>query len=660
MTDRVGQQLGNYRITRLLGHGGFADVYLGEHIFLKTPAAVKVLQARLSLHDDLNSFLQEAQTVARLIHPNIVRVLDFGVHEETPYLVMDYAPGGTLRQRHPKDSQLSITTIVPYVKQLAEALHYAHSEKFIHRDIKPENMLIGRRGEILLSDFGIALISQSSRYQGTQDVTGTVAYMAPEQIQGKPVRASDQYALGITVYEWLSGDRPFHGSFTELCVQHMFAPTPPLREKLPTISPEVEQVVMTALAKDAKQRFGSVQAFANALEQASGQASKARPRSVPAPLTQSSSELLTSPSSPPSKPLIPPQGVVTPSTHAPLPAQVPPTQTMTDPPVVAPQLEAKSSSAATAPDTTGGSSPKAPEIKPAAAKPQGADPQFLADAAMAAILREVQEQERKAKLAQQGAAAPKPSTTKPTVSQASATPKPPDVKPTVLQASATPKPPDVKPTVSQASATPKPPDVKPTVLQATASPRVPDIKPPVPQAAASSKAINIWKIGWVQIISIIIGTVIDLVLSRSFISLSPGYGISVYIIVPLFFAALFGPWTGMFIALLGYVVGHYIFNPSSPLFWQFFIGDSAIGFIAGLAFARTHGRYPTFGAAIYATILGILGLIAGITFNLFTFIPSLAMQYLPRDILYNGIYCLILLPILLLIYDRIAHRKKPT
>src|SRR5207237_4226726 len=130
------------------------------------------------------------------------------------FLVISSAPNGTLRHLHPKDTLLPLPTVVNYVKQVADALQHAHDEKLIHRDIKPENMLIGRRNEVLLSDFGIALIAQTSRYQSTQDVIGTVAYMAPEQIQGKPRPASDQYALGIVVYEWLSGDRPFHGSFT--------------------------------------------------------------------------------------------------------------------------------------------------------------------------------------------------------------------------------------------------------------------------------------------------------------------------------------------------------------------------------------------------------------------------------------------------------------
>ena len=267
MADRVGQQLGNYRLIRLLGEGGFAEVYLGEHVHLGTQAAIKVLHTKLT-SDEMEQFRLEARTIAHLEHPHIVRILDFGIEGKTPFLVMSYAPNGTLRQRHPKGAVLPVMTMVSYVKQIADALQYAHDEKLIHRDIKPENMLIGRRNEVLLSDFGIALIAQSSRYQSTQDVLGTVAYMAPEQIQGKPRQASDQYSLGIVIYEWLSGDRPFHGSFIELCTQHAVTPPPPLRQRVPSLSPEVEQVILTALAKDPHQRFDSVQAFATALEKA--------------------------------------------------------------------------------------------------------------------------------------------------------------------------------------------------------------------------------------------------------------------------------------------------------------------------------------------------------------------------------------------------------
>jgi WD40 repeat protein len=267
MVDRAGQQLGNYRIIRLLGEGGFAEVYLGEHLHLGTQAAIKVLHTQLT-SDDMEQFRSEARTIARLEHPNIIRVLDFGIEEKTPYLVMSYAPNGTLRQYHGKGVSLPLATVVSYVKQIADALQYAHDQKIIHRDVKPENMLLGRRHEVLLSDFGIALVNQSSRYQGTHDVVGTVAYMAPEQIQGKPRPASDQYALGVVVYEWITGERPFQGSFTEVAVQHTIATPPSLHEKLPSIPRDVELVVLSALAKAPEQRFANIQAFANALEQA--------------------------------------------------------------------------------------------------------------------------------------------------------------------------------------------------------------------------------------------------------------------------------------------------------------------------------------------------------------------------------------------------------
>src|SRR5438067_3528967 len=247
MADRVGQQLGNYRLVRLLGQGGFAEVYLGEHLHLGTEAAIKLLHTQLA-SEDTDAFRKEARTIAHLVHPHIVRVFDFGIEGETPFLVMDYAPNGTVRTRHPKGVALPLPTILSYVRQVADALQYAHDEHYIHRDIKPENLLIGRRQEILLSDFGIALIAQTSRSQSMQDVAGTASYMAPEQFQGRPRPASDQYALAVMVYEWLTGTCPFHGSFTEIASQHLFMPPPPLQSRTSTIPPAAERVVMTALA----------------------------------------------------------------------------------------------------------------------------------------------------------------------------------------------------------------------------------------------------------------------------------------------------------------------------------------------------------------------------------------------------------------------------
>src|SRR5207244_213194 len=138
----------------------------------------------------------------------------------------------------------------------------------IHRDIKPENLLVGVNHEILLSDFGTALVVETIHNQSLFEMSGTVTYMAPEQIQGKPRPASDQYGLAVVIYEWLTGAPPFRGTFTELFTQHMFTQPLPLREKAPTLPPDVERVIMTALSKDPDKRFSNVKAFANALEQA--------------------------------------------------------------------------------------------------------------------------------------------------------------------------------------------------------------------------------------------------------------------------------------------------------------------------------------------------------------------------------------------------------
>src|SRR5215471_11641043 len=204
MSGREGQQLGNYRLLHLIGRGSIADVYLGEHLHLGTQAAIKVLHAHLT-SEDSEHLHTEARMLARLVHPHIVRTLDFGVEDGIPFLVMEYAPNGTLRQHYPKGTRVPIDAIVSYVKQVAQALHYIHQQKLIHRDIKPENMVLGHNNEVLLSDFGVAIILQSTRSQPTMEAAGTVAYMAPEQLRGKPRPASDQYALAAVVYEWLSG-----------------------------------------------------------------------------------------------------------------------------------------------------------------------------------------------------------------------------------------------------------------------------------------------------------------------------------------------------------------------------------------------------------------------------------------------------------------------
>jgi eukaryotic-like serine/threonine-protein kinase len=271
--DRAGQQFGNYRLVRLLGRGGYADTYLAEHVYLRTPAAVKLLSTQLT-QDGVERFYQESRTIANLNHPNIIRMLDFGSVHDTPYLVMDYAPNGTLRQLHRRGTILSVQMIVPYVRQVAAALQYAHNQHIVHRDVKPENMLLGEDERVLLSDFGSALLQDA---QHKRDVAGTVTYMAPEQIAGRPCPASDQYALGAVVYEWLCGMPPFLGSQVEVAIQQERARPPRLCERISTLPSTVEEVVFIALAKESGQRFANIQAFATALEQAAKDATIIRP-----------------------------------------------------------------------------------------------------------------------------------------------------------------------------------------------------------------------------------------------------------------------------------------------------------------------------------------------------------------------------------------------
>jgi len=150
MIDNIAQQFGNYRLVHPLGVGGFATVYLGEHRYLLTQAAIKVLQMQV-VGNDLERFLAEARTIACLCHPSIVGLLEFGIEDHTPFLVMEYAPYGSLRQRHLRGSRLAPAEIVSYIRQITTGLQYAHDEKLIHRDIKPENLLLGADGNVLLS-----------------------------------------------------------------------------------------------------------------------------------------------------------------------------------------------------------------------------------------------------------------------------------------------------------------------------------------------------------------------------------------------------------------------------------------------------------------------------------------------------------------------------
>lgn len=270
MSEHVAQYIGNYRLLRLIGRGAFAEVYLGKHQYLDVPAAIKILRVQME-PATYEHFRREAHTIAHLQHPHIVRVLDFGLQNQTPYLVMEYISNQTMRSLYPTGTCLPLQHIISYVKQLASALDYAHQQRVIHRDVKPENMLLDANNRVVLSDFGIAVVQRTLDTLSTQNQAGTPVYMAPEQINGKPCPASDQYALAVIVYEWLCGRPPFRGTLFEVYSQHIYQPPPSLRTYQPQITPAIENVVLRALAKEPQQRFASVQDFALALEQAATQ-----------------------------------------------------------------------------------------------------------------------------------------------------------------------------------------------------------------------------------------------------------------------------------------------------------------------------------------------------------------------------------------------------
>lgn len=267
MLDHIGRQFGNYRLTDLLGKGAFAEVYLGQHLYLNKQVAIKVLHDRILVEKGIAQLQQEADILVNLIHPHIVKVLDFSIENTTPYLVMDYIANGTVGKYHGKGTILPLTTIIQYVKQIASALQYAHNEQVIHRGVSTAAIFVGHNQDILLGSFGFSAKLEDSIRIGS--VTGNVPYIAPEQWNMKACPASDQYSLAITVYEWLCGHRPFDGiSQKAIKEQHLYTPPPPLREKVPTISTEIEKVVLKALAKNPEDRFTSVTEFANAFEQA--------------------------------------------------------------------------------------------------------------------------------------------------------------------------------------------------------------------------------------------------------------------------------------------------------------------------------------------------------------------------------------------------------
>jgi eukaryotic-like serine/threonine-protein kinase len=259
MVDRSGQQLGHYKLIRLIGRGGFADVYLAQNLNLGSFCAIKVLRTPL-IRKGRRLFLREARLAARLDNEHIIRVLDASSHNGTPFIVMSYAPNGSLRDRHPRGKPAPFDVILSYLEQIAEALDYLNAHNLIHMDVKPENLLLGRNFEVLLSDFGIA----KSIHRASGSAPGTLHYMSPEHLRGSPSPASDQYALAVCAYKWLTGYLPFDGTPAQIKLQQLHERPVSLRALAADIPPAMEKVVLRALSKDPQRRYSNVGAFVDA------------------------------------------------------------------------------------------------------------------------------------------------------------------------------------------------------------------------------------------------------------------------------------------------------------------------------------------------------------------------------------------------------------
>jgi serine/threonine-protein kinase len=275
LLDRLKSALsGRYAITRELGRGGMATVFVAEDLKHNRTVAIKVLDPDLAHTVGSDRFLREIEIAARLTHPNILPLHDSGVADGLLYYVMPFVEGATLRDRLDRESQLPVEDALRIVREVAEALSYAHGQGVIHRDIKPENVLLAE-GHAVVADFGIARAIDAAggeRLTGTGLAVGTPAYMSPEQAAGERGldARTDIYALGCVLYEVLAGEPPYVGPTPHVVMAKLLAdPVPSVRRLRDTVPAGVDEALVRALAKSPADRFSTVADFSAALDRAS-------------------------------------------------------------------------------------------------------------------------------------------------------------------------------------------------------------------------------------------------------------------------------------------------------------------------------------------------------------------------------------------------------
>lgn len=265
---QVGAELGEFKLLRRLGKGGMADVWLAEQTTLKRNVALKLLRSELMEDDNyVKRFQTEAKAAAGLNHPNIVQVYTVGCEKGQHFIVQEYVHGQTLKALLVKRGPLEVSLALMIMRQVAAALQAAGEQGIVHRDIKPENIMLNRKGEVKVADFGLAQLQGGERLNLTQEgvTMGTPLYMSPEQVSGQKVdQRSDIYSFGIMCYHMFTGTPPFQGeNAVSVAVKHLHETAPQLSELRPDLPPAVCAVVQRMIAKQPDQRYQDAQSVLN-------------------------------------------------------------------------------------------------------------------------------------------------------------------------------------------------------------------------------------------------------------------------------------------------------------------------------------------------------------------------------------------------------------
>lgn len=267
MSEPINKRIGDYEIISELGAGGMGKVYKVRNVISDRVEAMKILLPDLAGRQELAArFEREIKVLAALDHPNIAALRTALTLDNQLVMVMEYVEGTTLTQRM-QQGPISVADAVNYISQVLDALSYAHQQNVIHRDIKPSNMMLTPQGIVKLMDFGIARSGDESTLTMTGTTLGSLGYMSPEQVKGEPTDArSDLYSVGISIYEMVTGRRPFRESsdYSIMAAQVNQPPTPPIELK-PGLPPALNEIILLAIAKNPGERFQSAEAFKNAL-----------------------------------------------------------------------------------------------------------------------------------------------------------------------------------------------------------------------------------------------------------------------------------------------------------------------------------------------------------------------------------------------------------